>query len=154
MKFFSIVIGFLGILLLYLAFQSYSATNDFIDKATKVKGTIVDFNVKEEYNSEEEEYYDVFYPIIEFDKQDDNKTYEFESDYGENNSPSIAIGTEVSVLYISLPNNSFHAKWNTYGALRMAETVLALISIIPLLASIIMFVASNMNKKARKINRG
>jgi len=142
MKFFSVIIASLGIIVLYLAFQSFTETNSFIEKSIETKGTVVDFLIKEEYNSEEEEYYDVYYPIIEFIKVKDDKTYQFESDYGNNNSPKVAIGTDVNVLYMPLPNKQFHAKWNTYGALRMTETILGIIGIIVMLVSLIMlFVA-------------
>ncbi len=139
MKFFSLVISFLAVILLYLAFQSFSATNSFIEKSIEAKGTVVDFIIREEYNSEEEEYYDVFYPIIEFVKENEDRTYQFESDYGNNNSPKVAIGTEVNVLYMPLPNKQFHAKWNTYGALRMTETILGIIGTIVMFVSIVMF---------------
>jgi len=148
MKYFSVVIGFLGIILLYLASESFISTNSFIDNAKNVNGTIIDFNIKEEYSSEDDEYYSVYYPIIEFVKVNGDRNFIFESDYSKNNSPEVSIGSQIDVLYIELPNNQFHAKWNTYGALRMSETILGILGTVVMTISIIMFIVA-VNKKIK-----
>ena len=129
MKKLSYLLMFISLIMLYFAYNNYSKTKYFISKSTQVDGIVVNFIIKESYDSEEEEYYDVYYPYIEFTEQESNHKVEFEGSSGDSFKPGYEIGQKIKVRYLKV-KDAYHAKIDSFFTLWLGTIIFVIIAIL------------------------
>ncbi|PID26633.1 MAG: hypothetical protein CR982_09290 [Candidatus Cloacimonadota bacterium] len=116
MKFFRNLFIFLAIILVVNGIDSFLDTIFFIDKATKGVGKVVDYEIEERYDSEEGEYYYVYYPIVSYKNIEKDLNFTFQSTTGNSYREAYEIGSDVPIFYLKV-ENSFHAEIDGFSEL-------------------------------------